>query len=99
MLGRTPWYFGSCVAVAVAAVCGAPYHRAVAEEAGVKLWIEAEDYLAQTGSTARFYPMPGASGGKIVDSGWGGRAGHLLRYRVELPRDLAKLYVTLKCAR
>ncbi|MHC5058072.1 MAG: HzsA-related protein [Planctomycetota bacterium] len=64
-----------------------------------KLWIEAESYAEQRGSTARSYSMPGASDGRIVDNSWGGRAGDFLRYDFELPRDVAALHVTLKCAR
>jgi hypothetical protein len=65
----------------------------------LKLWIEAESYAEQRGSTASFYAMPGASGGRIVDNSWGARAGDFLRYGFELPRDVAALHVALKCAR
>ncbi len=33
-----------------------------------QVWVEGEDYLAQKGSTALYYEMPGASGGKIVNN-------------------------------
>jgi len=75
-----------------------------AERAGrvgksVKLWVEAEDYVAQKGSTAARYAMAGASGGFIVDNDWGGRATDFLRYRIELPSSMPKLYVALRYAR
>ena len=41
----------------------------------VKVWVEAESHSKQRGSTERFYSMPGASGGRIVDNSWGGREG------------------------
>ncbi len=66
---------------------------------GVKLWIEAETYAEQRGSTAPKYPMKDASGGFIVDNDWGGRAADFLRYRIELPADLPRLHVTLRYAR
>jgi len=65
----------------------------------VKLWIEAESYASQTGSTARSYRMGGASGGEIVDNNWGARKGHVLRYTLTLPRKTPRTYVTLKYAR
>ena len=62
-------------------------------------WVEAEAYAEQRGSQAPFYAMPGASGGKIVDNDWGGRATDLLRHKVKLPAAVAKLHVTLRYAR
>jgi len=71
---------------------------AVGAEA-VKVWVEAESYAAQRGSTAPRYLMRHASGGAIVNSSWGGRKGHYLRYKLVLPRKTASTYVTLKYAR
>jgi len=65
----------------------------------VKLWFEAEDYVAQHGSTAPKYNMPNASAGFIVDNNWGGEPGAFLRFDVDLPRDMAKVYVALRYAR
>jgi len=64
-----------------------------------RLWVEAEDYAEGRGSQAAFYAMAGASGGKIVDNDWGGRATDLLRYKVKLPADVARLHITLRYAR
>ena len=77
---------------------GLTSNEAVGDDA-VKLWIEAESYASQKGSSAASYSMPNASGGAIVDSGWGGRPGDYLRYKINLPRKLPKAYVTLKYAR
>ena len=84
----------SCLAMALLLAC-------VRVEAGAKrpVWVEAESYGAQQGSQARFYAMPGASGGRIVDNDWGGRATDFLRYKVALPTDAAKLHITLRYAR
>ncbi|MHC4249236.1 MAG: hypothetical protein ACYS9X_08930, partial [Planctomycetota bacterium] len=92
---RTMGRRGTITALAMLVVLAAP---ALGGEP-LKLWIEAESYAEQRGSTARSYSMPGASGGRIVDNSWGGRAGDFLRYDFELPRDVAALHVTLKCAR
>jgi hypothetical protein len=62
-------------------------------------WIEAEAYESQRGSTAPRFDMPAASGGACVDNNWGGQAGHLLRYKVELAADFQALHVTLRYAR
>ncbi|MBM4034751.1 MAG: hypothetical protein FJ291_23655 [Planctomycetes bacterium] len=67
--------------------------------AGVKLWVEAEAYAEQSGSTAPKYAMKGASGGLIVDNDWGGRATDFLRYRIELPADIPRLHLALRYAR
>jgi len=83
-----------CVLVSLVALVS----PAVGTEA-VTLWIEAESYASQTGSTAKSYAMPNASGGAIVNNNWGGRKGHVLRYEVVLPRKTARTYVTLKYAR
>ena len=61
--------------------------------------IEAESYSEQQGSTAAFYAMPNASGGKVVDNSWGGKAGDFLRYVIELPRDFPVVFVTFTVAR
>ncbi len=62
-------------------------------------WIEAENYEAQRGSTAVKFDMSTASGGACVDNGWGGQAGHFLRYKLELASDFPALHVTLRYAR
>ena len=77
------------LAAATVARAGAP----------VMLWVEAEHYVAQHGSTAAKYRMPGASGGFIVDNDWGGKPGAFLRYRIVLPADVAKVHVALRYAR
>jgi hypothetical protein len=46
-------------------LCAAAW--AAEPSAGVKLWVEAEAYAEQRGSTAPRYAMKGASGGFIVD--------------------------------
>jgi len=66
---------------------------------GLRRWVEAEQYAAQQGSRAPYYSMRGASGGRIVDNDWGGRATDWLRYRFELPAGAARLHVTLRYAR
>ena len=66
---------------------------------GVNLWVEAESYASQKGSTAKNYSMPGASGGAIVNSSWGGKKGHYLRYKLVLPGKMTRACVTLKYAR
>jgi hypothetical protein len=68
-------------------------------EGAVKLWVEAESYASQKGSTTKSFSMPNASGGAIVNSSWGGKKGHYLRYKLTLPGKMAKAYVTLKYAR
>jgi len=86
----------SIAAIVLSAAASCP--AAPPRKAGT-LWIEAEAYTAQAGSTAPKYLMPGASGGAIVDNNWGGGKGHFLRYDLALPADLAKLCVTLRYAR
>jgi hypothetical protein len=63
------------------------------------LWIEAESYGEQRGSTEPKFAMQSASDGACVDHGWGGRADHFLGYRFELPTDYQALHVTLRYAR
>jgi len=63
------------------------------------VWIEAEHYVAQDGSQAAKFAMPGASGGACVDHGWGGQEGHFVRYNLGLPGDSPALYLTLRYAR
>ena len=70
-----------------------------AAEDGFRQWIEAESYVKQLGSTKPFYAMPGASGGRIVNNNWGGKAGDFLQYEIRIPKVMTRLYVTLKYAR
>ncbi len=64
------------------------------------VWTEAEDYAAQNGSQAAFYPLAAtASGGKIVDHDWGRDVGDFLRWNIETPARCETLYVTVKFAR
>lgn len=63
------------------------------------LWIEAEAYAAQSGSTAQNYAMENASGGAIVDNDWGGRQGDFLRYNIALPRAFPQVHIALRYAR
>lgn len=72
---------------------------AQAGAAGLVRWVEAESFDAQVGSSAAQFEMPTASGGACVDHGWGGRAGHFLRYRVQVDEDVPTLHVTLRYAR
>jgi len=62
-------------------------------------WVEAENFQSQQGAAAPRIPMAFASGGSCVASGWGGEAGHFLRYQIELPEDFPVLHVTLRYAR
>ena len=64
-----------------------------------RLWVEAESYVSQKGSTTKSFSMPNASGGAIVNSSWGARKGHYLRYKLTLPVKMTRVYVTLKYAR
>ena len=66
---------------------------------GPCLWVEAEAYVSQTGSSAPRYNMAAASDGACVDNGWGGKEGHSLCYQVDLPEALDPLFVTVRYAR
>ena len=79
-----------CLSAFAPPVCGADAEG---------LWVEAESYISQKGSTAGSFSMPKASGGAIVNSNWGARKGHYLRYKVKLAGRTTRAYVTLKYAR
>ena len=87
--------------LAVAMACAGSLVAIVAQAGPTSpmLWLEAEHYESQSGSTAPRFDMPTASGGACVDNGWGGQAGHFLRYKVELTTDFSALHVTLRYAR
>jgi hypothetical protein len=63
------------------------------------VWIEAENYESQRGSTAPKFTMPSASGEACIDNDWGGQAGQFLRYKFELDSNFSVLHVTLRYAR
>lgn len=92
---RGPRGAAACVVLALAWVAGA----AMGEASRSCLWIEAEHYVSQQGSTAAKFLMPSASGGACVDNDWGGQSGHFLRYKLELASDFPALHVTLRYAR
>jgi len=72
---------------------------ALPADSGPVVWIEAESYQVQRGSSAPSFAMPSAAGGSCVDNGWGGRTDDFLQFKFELTADFPTLYVTLRYAR
>ena len=64
----------------LACVAGA----AVGEPSRSCVWIEAENYESQRGSTAAKFMMQSASGGACVDNDWGGQRDHCLRHKAAI---------------
>ncbi len=87
------------VAMSVLLSCAFASQGVTAVERGPIIWIEAEGYRAQSGSSAPSCSMPSASGGACVDNDWGGRKGDYLAYAFELTVAIPTLHVMLRYAR